>query len=76
MVPRPNHSMTEPGQDPTHPLALAAGDSERAPPGAALFEVAWEVCNQLGGIYQVLRSKAPRLVDRWRNRYWLVGLYV
>lgn len=68
--------MTEPGQDPTHPLALAAGDSERAPPGAALFEVAWEVCNQLGGIYQVLRSKAPRMVDRWRNRYWLVGPYV
>ena len=34
--------MTEPGQDPTHPLALAAGDAERAPPGAALFEVAWE----------------------------------
>lgn len=51
-------------------------DSERAPPGAVLLEVAWEVCNQLGGIYQVIRSKAPRMVRRWRNRYWLVGPYV
>jgi len=62
--------------DAMHPLAQAAVDSERAPPGAALFEVAWEVCNQLGGIYQVLRSKAPRMVSRWRNRYWMVGPYI
>ncbi len=53
-----------------------AVDPERAPPGAILFEIAWEVCNQVGGIYQVLRSKAPRMIDRWRNRYWLVGPYV
>ncbi|MCC6321739.1 MAG: glycosyltransferase [Phycisphaerales bacterium] len=49
---------------------------ERAPPGALLMESAWEVCNQLGGIYQVLRSKAPTMVRRWRNRYVLVGPYV
>ncbi|HAE13850.1 MAG TPA: hypothetical protein DCG24_06430, partial [Bacteroidetes bacterium] len=24
-----------------------------------LAEVAWEVCNQIGGIYTVVRSKAP-----------------
>ena len=40
-----------------------------------LFEIAWEVCNQLGGIYTVLRSKAPSSVDRWGNRYVLVGPY-
>jgi glycogen(starch) synthase len=51
-------------------------DSERAPPGAVLLEFAWEVCNQVGGIYQVLRSKAPRMINRWRNRYWVVGPYV
>jgi glycogen(starch) synthase len=47
-----------------------------APSQAVLFEVAWEVCNQVGGIYQVLRSKAPIMVDRWRQRYCLVGPYL
>jgi len=40
-----------------------------------LFEVAWEVCNQVGGIYQVLRSKAPLMVQRWADRYCLIGPY-
>jgi len=40
-----------------------------------LLEVAWEVCNQVGGIYTVLRSKAPSMVSRWGNRYCLVGPY-
>jgi glycogen(starch) synthase len=40
-----------------------------------LLEIAWEVCNQLGGIYTVLRSKAPSMVQRWSNRYVLVGPY-
>jgi glycogen(starch) synthase len=63
-------------QDAAEALARAEGDSERAPPGAVLMEVSWEVCNQMGGIYQVIRSKAPRMVSRWRNRYWLVGPYI
>jgi len=50
-------------------------DAERAPTRAALLEVSWEVCNQLGGIYQVIRSKAPTMVKRWRERYLLVGPY-
>jgi len=41
-----------------------------------LFEIAWEVCNQVGGIYQVIRSKAPLMADRWRGHYCLVGPYV
>lgn len=53
-----------------------AHDPERAPTGAFLIECAWEVCNKLGGIYQVLRSKAPAMTARWRNRYALVGPYV
>jgi glycogen synthase len=40
-----------------------------------LFEVAWEVCWQLGGIYTVLRSKARAMIERWEDRYWLVGPY-
>ena len=47
-----------------------------APSGTLLLEVAWEVCNQVGGIYQVLRSKAPFMVERWGEQYCLVGPYV
>jgi glycogen synthase len=47
-----------------------------APPDAFLFEVAWEVCNQIGGIYQVVRSKVPLIQERWRERYCLIGPHV
>ena len=50
-------------------------DVDRAPPGVLLAEVGWEVCNPVGGIYQVLRSKAPSMVNRWQNRYLMVGPY-
>jgi glycogen(starch) synthase len=40
-----------------------------------LFEIAWEVCWQLGGIYTVLRTKAPAMIDRWGDRYCLIGPY-
>ncbi|HUU91092.1 MAG TPA: glycogen synthase [Phycisphaerae bacterium] len=40
-----------------------------------LCEVAWEVCQQLGGIYTVIRSKVPCMVKRWGLRYVLVGAY-
>ncbi len=47
--------------------------SRRAEP--LLAEISWEVCNQLGGIYTVLRSKVPSMVERWGSRYCLVGPY-
>ncbi|HEY4329970.1 MAG TPA: glycosyltransferase [Phycisphaerae bacterium] len=40
-----------------------------------LFEVAWEVCWQLGGIYTVIRSKAPQMTRIWGERYFLIGPY-
>ncbi len=46
------------------------------PSGSFLFEVAWEVCNQVGGIYQVLRSKAPLMCERWQDDYCLIGPYI
>jgi glycogen(starch) synthase len=53
------------------PLPIAAA---YAPwPDAALIEVSWEVCHQVGGIYQVLRSKAETMVRRWHDRYLLIG---
>jgi glycogen(starch) synthase len=40
-----------------------------------LFECAWEVCNQIGGIYTVMKTKAPSMVDRWGDNYFLIGPY-
>ena len=40
-----------------------------------LFEISWEVCHKVGGIYTVLRSKAPTMVERWGDRYCLIGPY-
>ncbi len=40
-----------------------------------LFEVAWEVCNQVGGIYTVLKTKAPETLEKWGEHYYLVGPY-
>jgi len=42
---------------------------------SVLFEVAWEVCSQIGGIYTVMKTKAPTLVERWGENYFLVGPY-
>lgn len=44
--------------------------------GAFLFEAAWEVCNQVGGIYTVIRSKIPSVVNTWgKDQYCLLGPY-
>ncbi len=40
-----------------------------------LFEIAWEVCWQLGGIYTVLRTKAAAMLERWDSQYTLIGPY-
>ena len=42
---------------------------------ALLFEAAWEVCWQLGGIYTVLKTKSPAMVEGWGDRYCLIGPY-
>ena len=52
---------------------LAAGG--RRTRGAYLVELSWEVCAQAGGIYTVLRSKAPETVATWGANYFLVGPY-
>jgi glycogen(starch) synthase len=40
-----------------------------------LFEIAWEVCNQVGGIYTVIRTKVPAMVEKWDENYYLLGPY-
>ena len=44
-------------------------------PDSLLIEVAWEVCNQVGGIYTVIRSKVPATMPAWGDRYCLLGPY-
>lgn len=44
-------------------------------PDSLLIEVAWEVCNQVGGIYTVIRSKVPATMPAWGSRYCLLGPY-
>lgn len=60
--------------DKVHATALTAG-SGGGIDDALLCEVAWEVCQQVGGIYTVIRSKSPCMVKSWGNRYCLVGPY-
>jgi glycogen(starch) synthase len=38
-----------------------------------LLECSWEVCNQIGGIYTVIRSKVPAMIERWGDNYCLLG---
>ncbi len=40
-----------------------------------LVEVAWETCNQVGGIYTVIRTKVPSMVEKWGDDYLLLGPY-
>ncbi|MBU1201123.1 MAG: hypothetical protein KKA51_01365 [Nanoarchaeota archaeon] len=39
-----------------------------------LFEVSWEVCNKVGGIYTVVRGKAPMMKEFYKD-YFLIGPY-
>ncbi len=38
-----------------------------------LFEVSWEVCNKVGGIYTVISTKVPQILKEHRNNYFLIG---
>src|SRR5215469_4411184 len=77
--------MAKRGRQPAKSKVSQTTAPEKPPPGGEsgaapaqpplLFEVAWEVCWQLGGIYTVLRTKAPAMLDRWGDRYCLIGPY-
>ena len=60
----------------TSPDKRSVEPTAEAPNGPDyLFEVAWEVCQQLGGIYTVIRSKIPSMIEQWGERYCLIGPY-
>jgi len=42
---------------------------------ARVFEVSFEVCNKVGGIYTVLSSKAAKMTKIYNDRYTAVGFY-
>ncbi|MCF0056192.1 glycogen/starch synthase [Dyadobacter sp. CY356] len=44
-------------------------------PNTILFEVAWEICNQIGGIYTFIKSKIPAVMDVREDNYYLLGPY-
>lgn len=54
-------------------MAKKKGSSPRS---NYLTEVAWEVCNQVGGIYTVIRTKAASIVEKYGDNYCVIGPYV
>jgi glycogen(starch) synthase len=40
-----------------------------------LFEISWEVCNKVGGINTVLRSKAEQIAKYYEDNYYVIGPY-
>ncbi len=44
--------------------------------GTHLFEVSWEVCNKVGGIHTVLRSKAGQALKEFGDNYYMIGPYL
>jgi glycogen(starch) synthase len=54
-------------------MDMKKGTHLNAPDDTLLVEVSWEVCQQIGGIYTVVQSKVPRMVEQWGNRVCLVG---
>src|SRR5690606_11829361 len=38
-----------------------------------IFEVSWEVCNKIGGIYTVISTKAPLMQQRYGDSFIMIG---
>jgi glycogen(starch) synthase len=66
---------SEPRFPPVEPAERAPERPRKVEGSPLLFEISWEVCCQAGGIYTVLRSKAPAAAARWGDGYWLIGPY-
>ncbi len=45
------------------------------PKADKIFEVSYEVCNRVGGIYRVLESKAEKMTQHYGDKYFLIGPY-
>ncbi|MFM1912190.1 MAG: hypothetical protein RIR51_28 [Bacteroidota bacterium] len=56
-------------------MATTKAKSKKSTKKNHLIEIAWETCNQVGGIYTVLRTKVPSMVEEWGEKYNLIGPY-
>ena len=45
------------------------------PKAECFFEVSWEICNKVGGIYTVIKSKVAQMMKQYKRLY-MVGPYV
>ena len=55
---------------------IVRASSPKTKPGIDfLFEVSWEVCNKVGGIHTVLKSKACQMKNYYGQNYYLIGPY-
>eukprot|EP01111_Echinosteliopsis_oligospora_P015713 TRINITY_DN6296_c0_g1_i1.p1 TRINITY_DN6296_c0_g1~~TRINITY_DN6296_c0_g1_i1.p1 ORF type:complete len:630 (-),score=190.40 TRINITY_DN6296_c0_g1_i1:91-1980(-) len=55
------------------PSASISHNRDEPPP--VLFDIAWEVARKVGGIYTVLKSKAPVTMEEFGSRYAAMGPY-
>ncbi len=46
-----------------------------SPEADVLFEISWEVCNRVGGIYTVLRTKVNQMMKHYDGKYFVIGPY-
>ncbi|HEX8522600.1 MAG TPA: glycosyltransferase [Tepidisphaeraceae bacterium] len=75
-LPAPQPPAPPPGARAQQPVQEPPTPTPPPPPlPPLLFEIGWEVCWQLGGIYTVLRTKADAMKDQWDDRYCLIGPY-
>jgi len=56
-----------------HIFKMNGDSSKRDVQNHLLFEIATEVANRVGGIYSVLKSKAPVTTAEYGDRYTLIG---
>ena len=80
LPPEWNDAVMNDAHPPTHEHDASESSAAPAVPvlpaeTALLFEVSWEVCSQVGGIYTVLRTKTPATVRRWQDAYFAIGPY-
>src|SRR3989344_9338451 len=50
-------------------------EEQTTPKADFLFEVSWEVCNKVGGINTVLKSKVARILEYYNGKYCMIGPY-
>ncbi|MDX2286758.1 MAG: glycogen/starch synthase [Bacteroidia bacterium] len=68
--------MTSQPQSPDFADIARVSPAQKLKKECLLVEVAWEVANQVGGIYTVIRSKVPSMLDKWGDSYCLLGPYM